>query len=142
MKKQHLLLIFFLSPICFIHAQSFLQRDSLANNEEFRARVKIAMVTAAGQVLSDTSAAGIEQQPFAGRIVSEPNSSYFLDQFTYQVVANPAINENSSDSDIQFTVNSNFAKLAGEYTRQRSGAFNITSPNVQALRVSNNVKRE
>jgi hypothetical protein len=35
---------------------------------------------------------------------------------TYQVVANPAINYNSSDGDIQFTVNSNFEKCARAFS--------------------------
>ncbi len=118
--KKLLFSLAILFTICFAaHAQTYLERAQLAENDTFRLRVQIAMVTAAGNILADPTHE--EEFSFAGRIVTEPNSKYFIDMFSYQVIANPAINGQSSDSDIAFTVNSNFTKLATEYNRQRSG---------------------
>jgi len=96
---------------------TFLERDALARNDEFRTRVKMAMLTAANQILADTARVG--EHDFCGRLVQEPNSPYFLDQFAYLVVVNPTITDKSSDDDIQFTVNSVFKKPADEFTGQR-----------------------
>jgi hypothetical protein len=49
----------------------------------------------------------------------EPSSDFFVTQFTYAVLANPVISGDSTDSDLAFTVNSQFAKLALAWRRDR-----------------------
>lgn len=96
---------------------SYFERDTLARNTEFRGKVKFAMLEAASAILANP--ADSVSFGFAGRILLEPGSSYFVDMFTGAVLTNPVINENSSDSDIAFTVNSQFAKLDLAYRRDR-----------------------
>ena len=57
---------------------------------------------------------------FAGRILLEPNSPYFNDMFTRAVLTNPVIDGASTDSDIKFTVNTQFAKLDLAWRRERN----------------------
>lgn len=98
---------------------SYIERAALAQNDTFRLRVSFAMVEAASAILADSSPQSIRNYAFAGRILLEPASPYFITQFTYAVLANPVINRNSSDSDIAFTVNSQFNKLALAWRRDR-----------------------
>lgn len=96
---------------------TFLERNALAQDEEFRIRVKMAMLTAANQILADPERAA--EHDFCERLIAEPNQQYFIDQFAYLTVANQAIVEESDDADIQFTVNSIFEKLADGFTGKR-----------------------
>ena len=98
---------------------SYVERAALAQNDTFRLRVSFAMVEAASAVLADTSPESRRNFPYAGRILLEPNSDFFVTQFTYAVLANPVISGDSSDSDIAFTVNSQFGKLALAWRRDR-----------------------
>jgi hypothetical protein len=93
---------------------SLTDQFALANNETFKSKVRTATIIAANQISADAS------QPtwsltYANEVIRNPNGGW-VDGMTFQVVANPAINEASSDSDIQFTVNSNFEKVAKAYT--------------------------
>lgn len=119
--KRLIFFLFFFALVLSGGAQtSYVTRDSLARDQVFRGRVAFAMLEAASAVLADTSNISRRNYGFAGRILLEPTSTFFRDQFTYAVLANPVVNGDSSDSDIAFTVNSQFAKLAKEYRRQRN----------------------
>jgi len=98
---------------------SYIERAALATNDTFRLRVSFAMVEAASAVLADDSPTSRRNYAFAGRILLEPSSEFFVTQFTYAVLANPVISGDSTDSDLAFTVNSQFAKLALAWRRDR-----------------------
>jgi hypothetical protein len=118
--KQLIIFIFLLLPLFAIGQTSYATRDSLARDQAFRGRVAFAMLEAASAVLADTSEISRRNFRFAGRILLEPASQFFIDQFAYAVLTNPVITGNSSDSDIAFTVNSQFAKLALAFRRERN----------------------
>ena len=118
--KQFILLAALLLACLSISAQtSYLERAALATNDTFRLRVSFAMVEAASAILADTSASSVKNYTFAGRILMEPASQFFVTQFVYAVLANPVISGDSPDSDLAFTVNSQFAKLALAWRRDR-----------------------
>ena len=89
----------------------FLETNELAVNQEFKTRVKIATLVAAGQLLAEPTTEDVVRM-FAQIVISEVDGLNWLHSMCFQVVANPAISAESSDSDIQFTVNSNFEKVA------------------------------
>jgi len=96
---------------------TFKERNELAQNTEFRDKVKIAANIAANDLLADP------QQPlrvrqYAGMVVSNADGNEWLSAISYGVVANPAISAESTDSDIQFTVNSIMVKYAYAYYRE------------------------
>jgi len=90
------------------------EQEELANNPDFQVKIKLASLKAANDLL-----AAIDQPTYvthyAQSVVTEPNASWWISSMTYGVLTNPAIDENSSDSDIQFTVNSIFEKYAKAY---------------------------
>lgn len=88
-------------------------QDTLAVNQVFRQRVKSATINAANQVAADTSQPKYLLQ-YSNQIITNPDGGW-ISGMTYQVVANPAITYSSTDSDIQFTVNSNMDKCARAY---------------------------
>ena len=96
---------------------SYFERDTLARDTEFRGKVQFAMLEAASNILANP--ADSVQFGFAGKILLNPANGFFVDQFVYAVLTNPVINGASSDSDIAFTVNSQFAKLDLAYRRER-----------------------
>jgi hypothetical protein len=117
---KRLLFILFLALASAAGAQtSYADRAVLATDPVFRGRVAFAVLEAASNVLADTTPASRRNYKFAGRILLEPNSGFFVDQFTFAVLTNPVISGDSSDSDIAFTVNSQFAKLALAFRRER-----------------------
>lgn len=112
-------LIFLLLLLFSTAAQAqYLVRDALASDPTFRSRVKVATMEAASEILANP--ADSVKFKFAGRIILEPNSTYFNDMFTRAVLTNPVIDGNSSDSDIKFTVNTQFAKLDLAWRRERN----------------------
>ena len=117
MKQITTILFLFLALAC-AGQTSYTERDSLANDATFQGRVRFAMLEAASNTLANP--ADSVKFNFAGRILLEPKSDFFTEQFTYAVLTNPVINGNSSDSDIAFTVNSQFAKLDLAYRRERN----------------------
>lgn len=116
MKRITFLLLFGLLTVTA--SAQFLQRDSLASDQDFRSRVKVAMLEAASEILANP--ADSVKFKFAGRIILEPNSAYFTDMFTRAVLTNPVINGASSDSDLKFTVNTQFGKLDLAWRRERN----------------------
>ncbi len=108
--KKLLFIVFIFCAIDGIAQTSLFTKDTLAVNPVFRQRVKSATIIAANNIAADTS------QPayiltYANKIITNPDGGW-ISSITYQVTANPVINYNSSDSDIQFAVNSNFDKCA------------------------------
>lgn len=95
---------------------NFLETSELAQNFDFRTRVKMASMKAAGDILADPSQ-DMYKRLFSQLIVAEPDNSAWLTTIVYQVVQNPAITPESTDSDIQFTVNSVFEKVVKSYYR-------------------------
>ena len=115
--KNILTTLFIFAALAASAQTSYFERDTLLQDTEFRGKVKFAMLEAASAILAnpaDSTSFG-----FAGRILLEPGSSYFVDMFTGAVLTNPVINEASTDSDIAFTVNSQFKKLDLAYRRER-----------------------
>jgi hypothetical protein len=98
---------------------SYAERDSLSRDDGFRGRVTFAMLEAASAILADTQPSSRRNYRFAGRVLTEPGSAFWVDQFTFAVLTNPVINGGSTDSDLAFTVNSQFAKLALAWRRER-----------------------
>lgn len=93
------------------------ERDSVAQTSDFQKKVKMATHKAANNLLSDP------QQPatvrkYAQLIISEPQGFGWLSALSYGCMANVAINYDSSDGDIEFTVNSLFSKYAYAYYRE------------------------
>lgn len=93
---------------------SLLSAGQLAQDGDFRLKVKIAMISAAKDVAASAPTAFLDyakRQAYAVQVLNEPD--YKLNPFCFAVAANPAITSASTDSDIQFTVNSVFDSLAG-----------------------------
>jgi hypothetical protein len=95
---------------------SYTEQAALAADTSFRDKVRVAIVTSAVDVMgvakgsmSDTVFG--KRQSFAYQVIS--NSNGYVDRFAWSVVANVAITGASTDSDIQFTVNSLWNDLSG-----------------------------
>lgn len=104
---------------------AYLDSSYLADADDFRRRVQIALLTAAKDVMveDNTVASHAERVVFAKKVLGDPEAQ--TSDVVKVVVTNPAIDatENktglgrytttASDSDIQFTINSLFNALAG-----------------------------
>ncbi len=86
---------------------------ALAQDQTFVQRVTIAMMQAAIAVANESTAATNHalRARHAARVLNEP--AHFAPGFALGVASNPAITAESTDSDIQFTVNSNWDAFAG-----------------------------
>jgi hypothetical protein len=88
----------------------------LATDPAFRRRVRAAMVVAAVQVAAEQAN---PNQPERSNLRRSLATNIFADlddheeRFAHAVAANPVITTDSSDSDLQFTVNSVFDAVAG-----------------------------
>lgn len=95
---------------------AFIDQLTLAQDLTFRGRVKMAMLTAALQIANESSSDGLSQQyhqlrqQLAFQVIANPDTA---ERFSYTIVTNAAITGDSSDGDIQFTVNSDWDALAG-----------------------------
>lgn len=91
-----------------------IERYQLAEDADFRLKVNVATISAAGDIL-----AGVDRSPYlinyAQIIISSPDGQGWLNALSHGVVSNVAITDTSSDGDIQFTVNSIFTKYAQAY---------------------------
>ncbi|WP_343702685.1 hypothetical protein [Chitinophaga sp.] len=94
---------------------SFVERHLLVRNEDLRVKTKMAVIKAANAVLSAPERE--QEHKFCYLVISEPENTYWLDQIMYSTVSNPAITEASTDSDIEFTVNSVFGRHALAFNR-------------------------
>jgi hypothetical protein len=95
---------------------SLLDSNALANNEQFRARVKVAMVNAAEDISSQEIDSTYQKyhdkrSQHATSILNGP--AYWVDSYSYACVAKGLLTEASPDGDIQFTVNAVYDSMAG-----------------------------
>jgi len=90
------------------------EQYNLAQNDTFQLKVKTATLKAANDIL-----AGVDRSPYlinyAQVVVLNPTGNDWINSISHGVTTNVAIDENSTDSDIQFTVNSLFVKYAKAY---------------------------
>lgn len=94
---------------------TYATQATLAADAAFQARVRVAIVTAAVDVMGEAKTMDDtvfnKRQSFAFQVISD--SAGYLERFVWAVVANVAISSGSTDSDIQFTVNSIWDDLSG-----------------------------
>lgn len=94
---------------------SFSESAYLAGYPDFMDRVRVAMVTAATQIGEETSDVTTDhfrlRRALSVNVLGDPVG--WAPRFALAVVTNPAISLASSDSDIQFTVNSVWDAIAG-----------------------------
>jgi len=91
----------------------FLDQQQLARNANFRLRVQHAMVKASIAVMAEDPATPnhAARAAFAQTALGEPERTSA--RMAMGVVTNPVISADSSDSDIEFTVNSMWNAYAG-----------------------------
>ena len=98
---------------------AFVDQYALATDTTFGQRVQVAMMTAAVQVAAETEGADEtvydKRQQLATKVLQSGGVAT-LQWFIWAVVANPVITGASTDSDLQFTVNSVWNAVAGVRT--------------------------
>jgi hypothetical protein len=95
---------------------ALLDQAQLAQSTDFNSKVQMAMYIAAQDITNEAVVAGYEtyhQKRLALAQVVQQAPGGLSSQFAWGVVANPVINVNSPDGDIQFTVNSLWDTFAG-----------------------------
>ncbi|WP_433234016.1 hypothetical protein [Actinomadura nitritigenes] len=97
---------------------TFVQQAALAADDTFRSRVRVALAVAASQIMGEDPAPYSDdqyglRQSLALQVLHSAAGGTLLEAFVWAVVANPAISDVSTDSDIQFTVNSAWDDMAG-----------------------------
>lgn len=94
---------------------SLLDQAQLAKHQGFRDRVLTAAVQAAVQVAAEAPSGDQRKDDLratlATNVMNDPMG--YVERFAWSVVQNAAITYESTDSDIQFTVNSVWDGLAG-----------------------------
>lgn len=92
---------------------SFLTQSALASDADFVARVTQAAVTAGKDIQAEPgdTVGHIKRTDYALQVLRSPQ--VFGPLFAQGVASNPAITGASTDSDIQFTVNSLWNAYAG-----------------------------
>jgi hypothetical protein len=89
---------------------------ALANDAAFQQRVRVAVMTAAVNVMTEEPGShpvvNDKRAVYATKVVSDGCSSELV-PYCYAVVTNAVIVSGSSDSDIQFQVNAVFNAMAG-----------------------------
>lgn len=95
---------------------AFSDQLQIVADQSFRDRITMAIIVAAQGVQGEAETEGHDsfyekRSALARAILNGP--AEFTDRFCWSVAANPAITAESSDSDIQFTVNSVFSDMAG-----------------------------
>lgn len=111
---------------------TFLDQYNLANDPNFQNRVRMASISAALAILSEARGKGFDDyhdkravlansvlgvtantSPMGGLSMPPADPEPTIQRIALAVSSNPAIDAPSSDSDIQFTVNSMWDPLAG-----------------------------
>jgi hypothetical protein len=97
---------------------AYTDQATLADDATFRSRVRVALATAAVQVAGEAKSGYSDvqygkRQALAYDVLKAAANGLLLEAFIWTTVANPAITGASSDSDIQFTVNSSWGDIAG-----------------------------
>lgn len=96
---------------------SLLDSAQLASDGEFRARIQVAAITAAKDVIGEEAtddAVSLRRQSLAFAVLSSPD--YLTNRFAWAVASNPAMGPDATDSDIQYTVNSVWSDLSGVFS--------------------------
>lgn len=117
MKKTAILIVILITALTAGAQSTSAERDSVAQTPAFQKKVKMATHKAANNLLADPQQASTVRK-YAQLIVSDPQGSGWLAALSYGCMTNVAINHDSSDGDIEFTVNSIFAKYAYAYYRE------------------------
>lgn len=86
---------------------NYLEKHNLTTNNDFLARVKVASLKAAGDLLADP-AQPVKVRQYAQEVINNPDGGWFR-AMVFQVIS---VGADASDDDIQASVNSNFEKLA------------------------------
>jgi hypothetical protein len=94
----------------------FTEQLTLAQDPAFRGRVKMAALTAALSIVAEPVTVASQEyhrlrQALAFGVVADPSS--VMDRFSFAVACNVAITADSTDSDIQYTVNQVWDAMAG-----------------------------
>jgi hypothetical protein len=97
---------------------AFTDQATLADDPAFRGRVRIAVATAAVQVMGEDKTAYSDvhfgkRQALAYEVLRSAASGICLEMFVWATVQNAAITGSSLDSDIQYQVNQVWDDLAG-----------------------------
>jgi hypothetical protein len=95
---------------------ALLDQAQLANDYDFAQKISMAMYTAAVDIRNEAITPGYEtyhqkRLQFALSVIQAPGTSAM--QMAWAVAASSAINAQSTDNDIQYTVNSNWDNFAG-----------------------------
>jgi hypothetical protein len=92
---------------------SFQDAFALADTPEFQRRVTVALVKSAVAVMAEGSSAPNHQLrgTYASKVLASPEVEGM--NMALGVTTNAAITENSSDSDIEFTINTLFDAYSG-----------------------------
>lgn len=93
---------------------SNIERNLIAQDSDFRIKVKMATHIAAGNILSDNESSTTTKN-YAQIVISQPEGEGWLSAIVYGVLTNPVIVIDSPEGDIQFQVNSVFKKYADAY---------------------------
>lgn len=95
---------------------SFQEQVDLAESTSFVARVQMAMVKAALAVAAEDAATEhhATRSQWATQVLRDP--AHYAARMAYGVAANGAVTTDSTDSDIEFTVNSIWNAYAGVVT--------------------------
>jgi hypothetical protein len=100
---------------------TFAAQIALTKDADFRGRVRMAAITAAVSVAGEAQAgvtvtAYTKRQALSLRVLTAAGGGErgeVLDMFVWAAAANPSLTAESTDSDIQFTVNSVWSDCAG-----------------------------
>jgi hypothetical protein len=91
---------------------TFLEQHALVNNSDFRTKCQMAAIKVATAVLADP--ARTAEHAYCRLILRQPTENYWIDQMAYAVISNPAMTADSTDSDFEYTVTTQFENLATE----------------------------
>jgi len=94
---------------------AFLDAYALSNDPDFRKRITIAIAKSATNVVGEASSGNPikdrKRKDLGVGILNSPSA--YVERFAIAVATNPVINTDSTDGDIEFTVNSVFDDIAG-----------------------------
>jgi hypothetical protein len=97
---------------------TYTDQATLAADQTFRDRVRVALATAATQVMGEAQNAYSDEhwgkrQGLAYEVLRAAASGMWLEAFVWGTVANAGITAQSTDDNIQFQVNAVWDDLAG-----------------------------
>lgn len=98
---------------------ALIDQYQLAQDGEFRGRVQQALLTSAVNVMAEatdeqngpTFVQHQQRANFAQRVLNNPNA--IAKSHAFAIASNPAITDQSTDNDLQFTVNSMWNAFSG-----------------------------